>query len=269
MPLPSQDIGTGAYASGRPHIAVWSLVDGHPRCVEAPLAIAGTPPAQLAAAIARNRALATLCAEAEAVEAAQRLTSQDEPPAWLDRLDEQGQPTQVANPDHAAWAEANTLVTATTGNDGLQHLLRTRADALAQDPWGQPTEPPFTFDPPPVPAIPDPLAQTADWDGQAWQVRDLTEAELAAWPLRPAPSLDKPRFAALLRQVIGDALAVAVLTSPAINLVLTLAGRVDWADIFTGVEDGPGYAQQLVTAGTVTSGDVAALKAAWPLATGD
>lgn len=266
----SSDIGTGAYASGRPYISVWSLVKGHPRCVDAPLSVADADRAELAAAIARNRALTALCNRAEAVEAAASLAAQAEPTAELASVDADGQPIALPNPAHAAWVAATALLSETAADAPLQHLLRTRSDSLRMDEFGQPLETAFSVDLPPVPPIPDPLRQTADWDGLAWQVRALTSDELANWPLRPAPSLDKMRFARLLREVVGDALAATVLSQPAINLTLTLAGRVDWTDVFVGTDgNGPSYAQQLIDAGAVTSANVASLKASWPLAAGD
>ena len=266
----SKDIGTGAYPSGRGFIAVWSLAGGQPRCIDAPLPLAATPPVQLAAAIARNRAVAALCTDVEALEAAQRLAAMAEPPALLDVPDETGQQiVQVTNPDHTAWAEAVALIAAASTDDALQHLLRTRADSLERDAFGQASEEPFEFAPPPVPAIEDPLSQTADWDGQAWHIRDLTAEELAAWPLRPAPTLGKSAFVQVLRGAVGEALAMTVLTVPEINLTLTLAGQVDWSDIFVTADGGPGYAQRLVVAGVVTDAHVAALKDAWPLFAGE
>lgn len=266
----SSDIGTGAYASGRPYISVWSLVNGHPRCVEAPLSIANGNRAELAATIARNRALTVLCLRAEAVEAATSLAAQQEPAAELAFIDADGQPITLPNPAHATWMAATALLAQSAAEEPLQHLLRTRSDSLQRDEFGLPAEEAFSFDLPPVPSIPDPLTQTADWNGLAWQVRALTADELASWPLRPASSLDKMRFARLLRDVVGDALAATVLTQPAINLTLTLAGRVDWTDIFVGTDgNGPSHAQQLVDAGAVTPADVESLKASWPLAAGD
>lgn len=266
----SKDIGTGAYLSGRGFIAVWSMVDGHPRCIDAPLPLATASPAQLAAVIARNQALAALCARAEAAEAAQWLTAQPEPPAQLDIPDQTGtQMVQIPNPAHQAWMEAATLLADVATDAAMGHLLRTRSDSLERDEFGFPTEEPFELALPPVPAIVNPLAQTADWNGEAWQVRDLTEAERPVWPLRPAPTLGKSAFAQVLRGAVGDALAVTVLTTPEINLTLTLAGQVDWTDIFASANGGPGYAQQLIDAGIVTSAHVAALREAWPLSAGN
>ncbi len=265
----SKDIGTGAYPSGRGFIAVWSLVNGHPRCIEAPLSVAAVAPEQLAAIIARNRALAALCARAEAVEAAQRRAAQTEPPELLAVLDETGeQLVQMPNPDHQAWTAALSLLATIATDSDLQHLLRTRSDSLEEDEFGQAAEEPYQFLLPPVPTFDDPLTQTADWDGQTWQVRNMTAEELADWPLRPAPTLGKAAFAQVLRGAVGDTLAVTVLTSPEINLTLTLAGQVDWTDIFLTANGGPGYAQRLVDTGIVTGTHVAALKDAWPLFAG-
>jgi hypothetical protein len=180
----SQDIGLGLYGAGR-YLSVWSMVAGHPRCQAPALVLGGADPAALAAAIAVNRAVAAIAARAEAVEAAARLAVQDPPPETLMAADGDGQAVAVPNPAFAEWVAAGLLLADTAADADLQHLLRTRADALIMDAGGV-VEPGWTLTLPPVPDL-DPLTQTADWDGAAWTVRDLTVEEAALWPLRPPP----------------------------------------------------------------------------------
>jgi hypothetical protein len=190
MPPRDPAIWPGLYASGRPYLSVWTLLAGYPRCVAPPLAIDGGDPATLAdtiaGAIAVNGVVADLAARAGAVEAAARLAAQDPPPSMIATPDLAGQMQETPNPAHAAWTAAVALVADAAGDDALQQLLRTRALALALDAWGQPAEPPYALDLPPVPAL-DALAETADWDGEGWIVRTLTGPERAAWPIRPPP----------------------------------------------------------------------------------
>lgn len=167
----SSDIGTGAYASGRPYLSVWTLVAGQPDCVVAPVCLHDVAMPQAAAIIATNRAIGAICARAEAVEAA-------------DRLAAMAMPTDAAL--LPSWLAACDLLADVAGDTDLQHLLRTRAGELAPGDWAGPAEAPWHLSLPPVPDL-DPVAQTADWDGAAWVVRALTGAELAFWPLRPPP----------------------------------------------------------------------------------
>ncbi len=180
----SIDIGTGLYGGGL-YLGRWTMADGYPRCIQAPLILADADPHAVARAIANNRAVAAICARAEAVEAAARLAAQDPPPAMVWAADPDGEAVAVDNPAFAAWVAAGQMLADAAGDDDLQHLLRTRADALALDAGGV-AEAGWSLSLPPVPDL-DPLAQTADWGGAAWTVRALTVAEAAVWPLRPPP----------------------------------------------------------------------------------
>ncbi|AUN31932.1 hypothetical protein [Niveispirillum cyanobacteriorum] len=180
----SVDIGTGLYGAGR-YLSVWSMVAGYPRCQAPALVLGSADPAALAAAIAVNRAVAGIAARAEAVEAAGRLAVQDPPPETVMEANGDGEPVEVPNPAYVDWVAAGQLLSDTAADADLQHLLRTRADSLITDAGGV-VEPGWTLALPPVPDM-DPLTQTADWDGAAWTVRDLTVEEAAIWPLRPPP----------------------------------------------------------------------------------
>jgi hypothetical protein len=178
-------IGTGAYVSGRPYLSVWTLVNGHPDCIVPPLMLGSADPAVVAAAIAVNRTVAAIAARAEAAEAATRLAMQDPPPETIIVADGDGGAVEVPNAAFADWVAAGLLLSHTAADADLQHLLRTRADALITDAGGV-VEPGWTLTLPPVPDM-EPLTQTADWDGAAWTVRGLTVEEAALWPLRPPP----------------------------------------------------------------------------------
>lgn len=183
----SDDIGTGAYAGGR-YLARWTLVGGHPRCILPPLALADSAAGAVADAIAINRAVAQMAARAEAVEAAAVLAAQEPPPETMmapgPGIDDP--PLVVPSPARAAWDAAVALLAGAASDGDLQHLLRTRADALLLDDWGQPAEAAWALTLPSLPAL-DPMTQTADWDGAAWVVRELTEEQVMSWPIQPPP----------------------------------------------------------------------------------
>lgn len=180
----SGDIGTGLYGGGL-YLGRWTMADGYPRCIQAPLILADADPHAVAATIAVNRAVAGLCAQAEAVEAAAMLAAMPAPPETMLTAGPDGEAVAVANPAHAAWVSAGALLADAAGQADLQHLLRTRAGTLTVDEAGA-EEAGWVLSLPPVPTL-DPLTQTADWDGADWIVRDLTGAEAASWPLRPPP----------------------------------------------------------------------------------
>ena len=181
----SNDIGTGAYAGGR-YLARWTLVGGHPRCILPPLSLPDSAAGAVADAIAVNRAVAAIAARAEVVESAAVRAAQEPPPETIMAAGLDDPPVAVPNPASMAWDAAVALLADVASDADLQHLLRTRADALATDEWGQPAEAAWALTLPPVPAL-DPLSQTADWDGTGWAVRDLTAEEAAGWPLQPPP----------------------------------------------------------------------------------
>lgn len=170
----SVDIGTGLYGAGL-YLAQWTMVAGHPRCIHAPLILADADPHAVARVIALNGAVAAICARAEAVEVAATLAVQHPPPATVWAACPDGEPVEVDNPAHAAWVAAGQIVADAAGDDDLQLLLRTRADALALDAGGV-AEAGWSLSLPPVPDL-DPLTQTAQWDGAAWTVRVLTMEE--------------------------------------------------------------------------------------------
>ncbi len=180
----SDDIGTGLYSGGR-YLSVWSMLGGQPRCVDPALVLGSADPAAVAAAIAGNRAVAGIAARAEAVEAAARLAAQEPPPATMLIAGPDGEAVAIDNPALAAWVAAGQLLADVGGDDDLQHMLRTRGGALLLDESGV-EEAGWSLYLPPVPPL-LPLAQTADWDGAAWSVRDLSPAEAASWPLQPPP----------------------------------------------------------------------------------
>jgi hypothetical protein len=248
--LRSVDVGCGAYGAG--WIARWTLVDGFPRCVEAPLSIADTDPADLAVQVAVNRAVAGLLEKVEAVEAAQRLLAAGEPPEQWVAQPEGG---LAESPAWIAWQAALAAVAA--ASPSTMTLARTRAGTLAEDEAG------FILALPPVPPIDDPCTATADCDGLNWAVRPLSAAELPDWPLRRRAAMAKLPFAQLLSSVLGEAKAQALLST--FSATLSLAADVDFDDVFTAVLDGPSYADQLAAAGTVTAADVMALRLRWPL----
>lgn len=183
----SDDIGTGVYGGGR-YLARWTLIDGRPCCPDAPLILDGALDATVAATIAVNRAVAAIAAHAEQVEAAAAMAAREPPPVTVLSADgdPDAPPMVVPNPARAEWDAAVALLADVAGDDDLQHLLRTRADALSCDDAGQRTEAAWSLSLPPVPDL-APLTQTADWDGAAWVVRALTAEERAIWPLQPPP----------------------------------------------------------------------------------
>ncbi|MFV3077513.1 hypothetical protein [Niveispirillum fermenti] len=180
----SEGIGLGVYGGGR-YLSVWSIVGGYPRCPSPALVLGTAQAAQVAATIAVNRAVAAICARAEVVEAAARLAATDAPPETI-ITGPDGEPEEAANPAYAAWVAAGQLLDDAAGDDDLQHLLRTRAGIPPDGDGEGVVEQPWSLSLPPAPDM-DPLAQTADWDGSAWAVRDLTPEEQAIWPLRPPP----------------------------------------------------------------------------------
>ncbi|MBP7339646.1 hypothetical protein [Niveispirillum sp.] len=180
----SIDIGTGLYGAGR-YLSVWSMVDGYPRCPAPALVLGTTAPADVAAQIAVNRAVAAICARAERAEADAVMVGQDAPPETILVPGPDGEVVAMANPAHAAWIAATERLASAAMDADTLHLLRTRAGALDVDAAGV-TEPGWVLSLPPVPPL-DPLTQTADWDGGAWVVRHLTVDEAAIWPLRPPP----------------------------------------------------------------------------------
>lgn len=184
----SDMIGTGAYASGRPFISVWTMVDGHPDCLVPALPLASTPVETLATTIAVNRAIASIAALAEQVEAAALLAAQEPPPATVLSAGPGPDyaPLSVPNPARAQWEAAVALLADAGADADLQHLLRTRRAELNQDPWGQPTEGPWSLSLPPVPPF-EPFTQTATWDGVAWFIRHLTDDEGVSWPIQVPP----------------------------------------------------------------------------------
>lgn len=266
--LRSDDVGCGAYgAAGPGWIARWTLVDGWPRCLEAPLVIAGTDPAALGVQVALNRALTALLQQVERYEAALRLldsTGHQPPPAWI-ASGPDGDPagassgapsgTLVPSPAWAAWVAAQSLVAA--ADPALLHLARTRAGTLADD------EPAFTLTLPPPPLLDDPCEMAADFVAGAWTVRPLTPAEAMTWPLRRRPALGKLAFAQLLATIVGEAQAPLLLAP--FSSTLSLAAEISFTDIFQTTESAPGYAQQLVWSGTVTPAAAETLKRSWPL----
>lgn len=181
----SNDIGLGLYGGGR-YLSVWSMVDGHPRCPSPALVLGAAPAAEVAATIAVNRAVAAICARAEAVEAAARLAATDAPPGTIIIAGPDGEPEEAANPAYAAWVAAGQVLDDAAGDDDLQRLLRTRAGIPPDGDGEGVAEQPWSLSLPPVPDL-DTLAQTAEWDGAGWVVRGLTPEEAAIWPLRPPP----------------------------------------------------------------------------------
>ena len=180
----SVEIGTGVYGSGR-YLSIWSMVAGYPRCVEPALVLGSAEPHAVAAAIAANRAVAFTAARAEMVEAAGRLASMAPPPVTMMTAGPDGEPMEVGNDAYDAWVTAGQLLLDVAADHDLQHMLRTRADALILDGHGV-AEPAWRLTLPPVPSL-DPLTQTAGWDGATWTVRDLSPSEAASWPLHPPP----------------------------------------------------------------------------------
>ncbi|MDG5497426.1 hypothetical protein [Niveispirillum sp. BGYR6] len=255
--LRSNDVGCGAYgAAGPGWIARWTLVDGWPRCLDAPLAIADTDPATLAAQVARNRALTALLEQVERYEAAQQLlnsTGDQPPPAWIASGPDGA---LVPSPAWAAWQAAQSLVA--TATPALLQLARTRAGILGDD------EPAFTLALPPPPVLDDPCEMATDFVAGAWTVRPLTPAEATSWPLRRRPALGKLAFAQLLATVVGE-IQAPLLLAP-FSSMLSLAAEISFTDIFQTTPSAPGYAHQLVSSGTVTPAAAEALKRSWPLA---
>ncbi|TWB15588.1 hypothetical protein [Nitrospirillum bahiense] len=162
-----------AYRGGR-LLYCWTLVDGHPRCVCAPLDVAGATHADLARHLALNAAARALATAAEAYEAAAFLSGAPCPTATLP-IGQDGDP--VPNPAYAAWANAGALVAG--ASQELLSLVATRAGTLPVDGLGAPVGA-FVFDPPDPPAF-APGTETADWDGTAWTVRPVTADEASAW----------------------------------------------------------------------------------------
>lgn len=250
----SIDIGTGLYGGGL-YVARWTMVDGHPRCVQAPLILADTDEGEIGARMAINRAIAALVAPAEQFEAAAVLQAGVAPQQWVIQTDEDGLAALVENPAWLAWVAAGVTVAA--AGPTLLHLIRTRADALDEDEAG------FELTLPELPLF-DARTETADLLDGAWVVRALTEGELAAHPLRPAPFMAKMAFGKLIITTLGSSLGGSVLSM--FGGVLTLADNVDWADVFEFIDGDlsrPGYAKQLLADEVVTPAQVAALRDGW------
>lgn len=265
--LRSNDVGCGAYgarsgegAGGPGWIARWTLVDGWPRCLEAPLAIADTDPADLAAQVVINRAITAMLKKVEAVEAAQRLLAAGEPPPTLAVMDAAGLVRDEPNPEYLAWQAAQVMLDGLDDDTAL--LVQTRsglpdlgADAVIK-------VAPYQLTLPPVPALDDPTGQTADWDGGAWVLRPLTAAERAAWPLRPASDIAPAQLVGLLRAALGDGGTQAILARPDIASTLLVASRIAWSDV-CGAD---GWCEKLVAAGAVSPAVVEQFLKSWPLA---
>lgn len=247
--LNSQDVGCGSYGAG--WLARWTLVDGWPRCVEAPLSIADAAPADLAVQVAVNRAVAGLLEKVEAVEAAQRLTADAPPDQWVAGADGD----LVEAPAWADWRAAQAVIAGADADTLL--LARTRAGTLAAD------EPGFVLALPPVPVMEDPCDQTCDLVEGTWVERRLTATQAETWPLRRCPSVGKLAFAQLLTAVLGDAKTHEILST--YGMTLSLAADIAFDDIFTDVNGGPAYADQLLAAGDVSTADIRALRRAWPI----
>lgn len=236
----------------------WRLMSGGMLdCPLPPLPLVNTMAADLAADLALSRHVRSLGGRAQAVEQAAWLAAQDPPPQTVMTADADGQPVEVPNPDYAVWHDAGEMLAAAAAEADLQHLLRTRGETLAINPETGATEPPYSLSVPPVPPF-NPIAQTADWHDGAWIVRDLTPAELATWPLRPAVAVTKMRFEALLLSVLGEARTHGILDMPDIARRLSLASVVSRLDVFA-------LAADLAAGALVTHEEIAALEQGWPL----
>lgn len=254
--LRSVDVGCGAYGSG--WIGRWTLVDGFPRCVEAPLSIADTDPALLAEQVAVNRAITSLLEKVEAVEAAKRVLAGDEPLQTLLVTDAAGVLHNEPNPQWLAWLAAQAVM---AGMDDDTALLAQTRSGLPDLDGGTATAP-YQLALPPVLALNDPTGQTADWVAGAWVSRPLTAAEQATWPLRPAEDIAPAQLVSLLRATLGDEGTQAILARPDIASTLLVASRIAQADLF-----GPGgWCDRLLGEGVVTATAVTAFARTWPLA---
>lgn len=178
----SIDIGLGIYGEGR-WLSRWSIVSGYPRCVSNPLSVVSSSPELLAATIAVNRAVAEVISAAEMVEAAERATAHPAPPELTVSIGLEGEEVTTENPAYKAWMAASAWLDVASGDDDLQHLLRTRRGELDDLEEGWELN---------LPALPsfDPYTKTADIIDGEWTVRNLTADELEVWPIRrpPVPS---------------------------------------------------------------------------------
>ncbi|HYE48581.1 MAG TPA: hypothetical protein VEB20_03250 [Azospirillaceae bacterium] len=239
------------YRDGR-LVCRWSLVDGYPRCIAAPLDVTTATQAEIAGQIAVNRAVRAKAAEADAYEAAQRLAATDEPPATILEYDADGVGVPVPNPAWEAWSAAGALLQGASPE--LLHLVRTRADALERDGDGNPVEPPYSLDLPDLPAF-DPVAETADWSGSAWEVRAATPGEAAV--IRAAlavryPRVMTPRDFWTTRLMPAECLAISAAARASSEAMAGLVGAAgaNYIDL-----DSPDTAYQLgtwVAAGLLT-----------------
>ena len=104
--------------------------------------------------------------------------------------------------------------------------------------------------------------------------RPATDEELAAIEERqqPAPpvklaSVPPTTFARLLGGVLGLERAAAVLQKPLMFLAYAGATKIDYDDVFIGIDgdpEQPCYAAQLLADEVVTQVEVGALEASWP-----
>lgn len=102
---------TDYYGDGDAFLRVWSIDDaGQARCAVDALVVADATAKQVTDQEAANAAVRASIEAVEAYEAALKLSAQDEPPATVTEYDEQGEPSEVANPDHTAWVAAGETV---------------------------------------------------------------------------------------------------------------------------------------------------------------
>lgn len=102
----------------------WMMLDGQPRCPFDALDVYRLTPAEAAAVLAGNAAVREAVAAVEALEAAHRIRSGEEPPETLADVDGEGEPVEVPNPAHAAWAAAGDTIAEASAETLALHQVR-------------------------------------------------------------------------------------------------------------------------------------------------
>jgi hypothetical protein len=93
-------------------LRVWSIDSetGHALCAVDASLVADLTAQEVTDQEALNAAVKASIQAVEAYEAALKLSAQEEPPATVTEYDEQGNPSEVTNPDHTAWVAAGQTV---------------------------------------------------------------------------------------------------------------------------------------------------------------
>jgi uncharacterized membrane protein len=101
---------TDYYDEGQ-YLRRWSVDEsGQAVCADDAFLVADLTAQEVSDQEAANAAVKASIEAVEAYEAALKLSAQDEPPATVTEYDEQGEPSEVTNPDHTAWVEAGNIV---------------------------------------------------------------------------------------------------------------------------------------------------------------